>query len=121
MVSNDRSAISDQRDCQDSADPVDRALPTDRTDPTEPMLPIEATEPMLPIESSDPREPIDSTESAEHSERREEPVDVITASSRKRLPQHSRRTGAGDSVGCVRPRSEGDCHVGSPHFVCVSR
>jgi hypothetical protein len=65
------------------ADPVDRAEPIDRMDPTEPTLPTEATEPMQPMDSSDPRDPIDSTELADHSDRREEPADVMSASSTK--------------------------------------
>jgi hypothetical protein len=86
MVPDDRSAISDQRDCQDIADPIDSAEATDRTDPTEPMLPIEATDPTLPIDSTDPREPIESSESVDHRDKREEPAEVIAPSSTKAIP-----------------------------------
>jgi hypothetical protein len=84
MVPDDRSAISDQRDCQDIADPVESAEPTDRMDPTEPTLPSDATDPMLPIESTDPREPIEHSESVDHRDRREELAEVMTPSFTKR-------------------------------------
>lgn len=115
MAPDDRSAISDQRDCQDIADPIDSAEATDRTDPTEPMLPIEATDPTLPIDSTDPREPIENSESLDHRDRREDPVEVITPSSTKsdcmgaralgiRMPLDGEGKDRSDPTGMVRDR-----------------
>lgn len=77
VVPKEWSASSDHRDRQDRADPVESAEPTDRIDPAEPMLPTEAIEPTLPMDSTEPWEPIDSNESVDHSDRREEPVEVM--------------------------------------------